>query len=309
MELPSLVSRLFQVKSLFSLSLSIFNNNDKNHYASLLIAHDAIELFLIIVAEETKTEHNKFNFDDYFKNIPQLTYSTKMKKLNKARVNLKHSFIIPEQQTIKNLLEGAESFLIDNTKSFFNTDFEELNFSDHIQNKLVKEHFNLAIKAKGEQKKEAFIEHLSISFFELLADYKDDKYKEGWLKPQKYKIVNKIDLHYLLFRDLSLNERAIDKSDLSRNIKEVENKINENFDKISETVAIISLGISYSDYIKFKILTPHVTKTSGGTYFCQLMGSKNWSDQNCDFLQNFVFNATLKLQAQRFNESDLWDMP
>ena len=80
-------------------------------------------------------------------------------------------------------------------------------------------------------------------------------------------------------------------------VEGVVEKIDKNFSQIKNVLEVISLGLDYRKYTKFKILTPSVYKVSGGNYhFLTSVRGENRSNENCQFLIDFVLECGLKLQ-------------
>jgi hypothetical protein len=69
----------------------------------------------------------------------------------------------------------------------------------------------------------------------------------------------------------------------------------------------MSFGIDFKKFVKFKLLTPIVTRTMGGKLVTEIWGNKKWTKGNCQYCIDFVLESSLKLQEFDFNINELVD--
>lgn len=55
-------------------------------------------------------------------------------------------------------------------------------------------------------------------------------------------------------------------SEFERRLAEFIDKVKKSIESLQQAVKILSLGIDYRRYVKFRLLTPHISRTLDGTY-------------------------------------------
>ena len=81
--------------------------------------------------------------------------------------------------------------------------------------------------------------------------------------------------------------------------------VKESIEGFQTAIKILSFGIDYKKYAKFKTLSPIIRRTIGGEYVAQLWGKKKWDKVNCQFCIDFVLESALKLQEFDFDINEL----
>lgn len=90
-----------------------------------------------------------------------------------------------------------------------------------------------------------------------------------------------------------------DAPDEYKKIGEFVDKAGEAIEQMQSAIKLISLGIDYRKFVKFNYLTPHATLMMSGEVVCEMHESKlkdSYSEEELDFLVNFVIESALKLQ-------------
>jgi hypothetical protein len=77
--------------------------------------------------------------------------------------------------------------------------------------------------------------------------------------------------------------------------------VKESVDGIRGVIKILSYGLNYREYLKFKILTPKVVRFIGGGRQAQTFRNKKWNKENCQYCIDFVINSSLTLQEFDFD--------
>ena len=90
-----------------------------------------------------------------------------------------------------------------------------------------------------------------------------------------------------------------------RKLGEFIDKVKNSIDGMQKAIKIISLGIDYKRYVKFKLLTPIITRTIGGNQIAEIWGEKKWTKENCQYCIDFVLDSSLKLQEFDFDILEL----
>lgn len=290
-----LIKRLSIVKLLYKIGLEQSKQTESISFFSILSFHDSVEMFLKLAAEHKEIKSDKFSFIEYWDNMPHLTLKESMRNLNARRVNLKHKGLIPAKIEIETSRVNTTDFFEQNTKATFDIEFSEISLFELIKFVKARELLILSQQYLSKSEINHCVENVTKSFYELLVEYKENK--RLWGKS-----------HFSFFDSIrsgsynSMNERN---HGTDRRLEKVVEQVNKNFEQIEKALEVISLGLDYRKFAKFKMLTPIVHRLSGGNYHMQLMGKKNWSVENCQFLIDFVLECALKLQEFDFDNDDL----
>ena len=262
---------------------------------ALLMMHDAVEMFLQLVAEKLNISTKNFKFLDYWKKLTlpknrQITQKESMRKLNNSRVALKHSGIKPSKQEIESFKNITKIFFEHECKNIFNLNFEDISLVDLVNYENVKD--SLA-RAKNNFKMSDINETLknfAIAFSLLLHNYEFNK-KRGYRKSPFFFGED--------FTFLSSNFMRLD-GDLGEFI----DKTGESIEALGSAVKILSFGINYKKFVKFSYLTPKTywTIDAKKPKVFSFKGAKI-SKKEFDFCFNFIIESALVLQEFDFEIS------
>lgn len=114
------VQRLAFIKYLLSLARNQAKQPEPMACSSILVYHDAIELFLQLSCERLNVKTNeREQFLDYWDHLNlalkprELPSRESMKKFNKSRVALKHHGTMPSRLELNDFSEMIERFFLD----------------------------------------------------------------------------------------------------------------------------------------------------------------------------------------------------
>lgn len=294
----SYIKRLAFIKYLFKTGVAQSTHPEPLSSSSLLAFHDSIELFLQLSCELLNCGKKDTKFMEYFDLIEkagkQLSFKEAMSKLNNARVSLKHHGNYPSKFDIEYFCETAKKFLSDNCSFIFNQKFEEISLVNLIPSEEVQNLLNEAIDALADDKYES-LKNISIAFTKVLSEYElklmtkygsfNNEFSKGFHSYQQYYTGNEIP------------------------IGEIQNKLN----RIVDSLLILSLGLDYNKYIKFKIISFNVIQTSGGgchvapqdrieSYLGKRI-DETYSIDDIQFCLDFVIESSLIIYSKDFNFS------
>jgi hypothetical protein len=295
MDREILIKRLSIVKLLYKIGIDQSQHSELTSFFSILSFHDSIEMFLKLAAEE-KGKSDCQNFMEYWEKIPVLTLKETMRNLNSRRVNLKHKGLIPGKIEIESSRVNATDFFEQNTPIIFGIQFSEISLFDLIKFVTPRQYLLNAQNGLDKNKIEICIEEVTKAFYELLYEYKESK--KDSINKTHFDLVETIK--YPSSRISMESETKVD-----RKLEEIFEKVNKNFEKLENAVEVISLGLDYRKFIKFKILTPITHRYSDGRFHLEIFGEKNWTKENCQFLIDFVLESAMKLQEFDFAYENL----
>ena len=123
-------------------------SNEMSIAVSLLLMHDAVELLMHAVLDHLSVK-KKYEFMGFWSAIKEAGYPephdyAPMETLNKLRVGLKHSGILPRSQTVQELLPRARGFFENVLKAYCAVDYASVSLIDLIADEEVRSLLNEA---------------------------------------------------------------------------------------------------------------------------------------------------------------------
>jgi len=288
-----IIPRLSIAKYLYQLGYTQSKQSESVAFTSLLSFHDAVEIFLKLVAEQADIKSDNFSFLDYWDKIPSLTLKESMRSLNVRRVNLKHKGILPAKQDLEISRVNVTDFFEQNSKIQFGINFKDISLINLVAYDSVRQYLEMSQKALAQNKFEDSIENVAYAFFDLIHTYEKSK-KKNYNK-------SLFDFGDSAFFTMSTqnNLRKLD-SGFADNMA----KINKTMEALQNSVKIMCLGIDYKKYAMFQFLTPTVNRSTNKLR-ATIYEYKNWTFENCQFCIDFVIESSLKLQDFDFDVQQL----
>jgi len=294
MDKENILKRLSIIKLLFKIGIRQSKQGEITSCFSILSFHDSVEMFLKLAIEvHDKKECPRFMM--YWETIPKLTLKESMRNLNRIRVNLKHKGLFPAKVDVETARVNTTDFFNQNTKLIFGIDFSEISLLELVKYNLTKKHLNHSVKFLEKNDYKNSEKEAIIAFNELLIEYKRSKSKKHYNSP--FEITESLSFNN---SSLGNNETPIDNQ-----LEKLFDKVNDNFKYISNAIEVLSLGINYKKYLKFRILTPQYNRQSNGTYTFYGETKVNLNKETCEFMFDFVLESALILQEFDFSYSDL----
>lgn len=296
-----IIKRLALIKYLYKIGIEQSKQSETIASFSILSLHDSIEMYLKLLAEHLNVKSDGFSFLDYWTHIPSLTLKESMRNLNSRRVNIKHKGLLPSKADIEISRVNSTDFFDQNTLTQFGVNFNEISLFSLIQYDNVRKKLEKAQKALDENKIESCIEIVAIAFDELISTY--EKSKSSYYGNSPFYFGK--DLTFLSSFSIGIGRDYDDK--VGRKLAEFVDKVKDSLEEIQKAVKIMSFGIDYKRFVKFKFLTPIITRTIGGRPVAEIWGDKKWTKENCQYCIDFVLDSSLKLQEFDFDINELID--
>lgn len=290
------IRRLAFLKYLYTKAVNESFQPEPMSASSILTFHDSVELFLQLSCENLNVRANNPSFMKYFSllepKLPEgeLQEKESMKRMNKARGNLKHSGILPSKIDIEGFRASVTNFFQENTSIVFKLDFNSISLTHLIECDEAKKSLEDANSFKENNKiKEAF-QKIAIAFDQVISHH------------EKLHDLNNIYSPYYLGESVMVEAALLKLSkamagDKKEPLLDVLTKLSISVHKMRNSLKIISLGIDYNKYNKFISLTHWVTKTSTEEYdIIRKNDYSVFSQKHFSFCFNFVIESALKLQ-------------
>lgn len=265
---------------------------------SILKFHDSVELFLDLACDKFGIPANKTHrFKDYWteleKHLSQpVSEKRSMERLNDARVSFKHHSNLPHATSIEKFRVNVTDFFEDNTPLIFGIEFNKVSLAYLIQNSRIRAYLDEANKLIEGGKRGEALTKIAIAFAQIMEDF---TYSE---KAMRYRELFFTKDPFPLYRSSSiLNE--------DREFEQFIRSITASLDTLRQGMQVLSLGIEYPRYIKFRALTPFVTKMLGDTEYHLPLPTPYTQDtlpsiETCRFCQEFVIASALRIEQFSF---------
>jgi len=294
------IERLAFIKNLYNVGVEQSRKAEPFCWASVLTFHDALELFLALASEflDLGKRLKDISFMEYWpliskklveKGKGELTHKISMEKLNKARVDFKHYGNPPSKSTIEDFRESVRSFFQENTPLVFDVKFSDISLIELVECKATKESLEKAQEYLREEKTEDSLDMVALAFTQLIDDYEDRK--RGRFGRSPFFFGKSMSFMSSFFMGIN--------GELGRYIDNVK----ESIESLQESVKILSLGLDYRRYARFRLLTPFVLKL-GEKYQIQRIKRGSAGSPNAEDIQfciDFVIESAMALQEFDFS--------
>jgi len=302
------LERLAFLKYIYKVGIEQSGRQHPLSGASLLLFHDAIELYLRLSSEYLDIKFGKQdpNFIEYWNLLAEKigkgypTLRTSMIRLNKARVELKHRGTIPSARDIEEYKAITTKFFEENTLEIFRLSFCEISLIHLVTNNAVKNNLLEAKELIKHDKIKESLNSIAIAFEKLIDDYENRKKGQYGRSPFYFgKSMN--SFRYLL--------NGIDNQefDFKRDLVRFMDDVKDSLESLKKAVKMLSLGLDYRRFVKFNLLTPKVLKTADGSYHIveRIWGKRGLPSVNeVEFCIDFVVESALQLQEFDFDIPD-----
>lgn len=266
---------------------------------SLLHFHDAVEMFLLLVAENLgEKKFQDWSFMQFWKKIPDLTMEAQMNSMKNRRVSLKHHGAFPSHDDIEECRINVGTFLKENTKIQFSIDFSDISLADLVSFKETKNNLNKAqIKLKEGDYFQCLI-FTRIAFVELLNEFENTKDK--WYSSILEIGENPRDT----YKDAI---RAIDGRTYYHNVEWFDS-IDKTVKELRNVVKLTAIGVDYKRYALFNVVAPKVYKDWNGEYHADRVkeyfyNTVKANEELCEMCINFIIDTAIKLQESDYDTS------
>lgn len=275
MEDIELLRRLASVRYLYLQAVEQSRKPEPLSFPSLLLLHDAVELFLQAAADHKDVGKPNTEFMEYWPLLEtvrlRLPEKTAMGRLNKARVALKHHSLFPSPLQLESFRATATTFFEVATPLVFEIEFGGISMisvvADEQVRKLLRKGETLAASGNID---EAMAE-LAVAFRRSLVGYRT-------------RLVDKFGPDYPTF-DTSIVTAAIVATSIGLSLR------------------LVSLGLDYDGLIKFHVLTPtvHYAYGNGEPKYVvdrrpRRPGGRAVTAEQYQFCHDFALDATIRME-------------
>ncbi|WP_030209230.1 hypothetical protein [Streptomyces bikiniensis] len=309
---PQTVQRLAFIRFLYAQGVTQTQQPQPLAATSVLSFHDAVELFLVLAGEHLQVNlPTQINFSQYWDKLtPGLPPSTQlpskkaMERMNKLRVNLKHTGAMPSTMDIAQVRADVLTFFTDATPMVFGGDFDRIDMIDLVARQQTVNFLQYAQTSLDRGDLPQAMAGLAIAFDELIDHYTEAR---QWAYQPPFRFGDTV-------RDYSdqsmhmFNDRGASKlPDLPRfrqSLKDMSKQLaslTAATKGIRRAMQVTALGIDYSRYAQFEVVTPAIQHyLDGHTTFVVEEGHKALTTDDYHFGRLFVIESAL--QAAKADE-------
>lgn len=222
------IRRLAFIRYLYQTSLSQSHAPASLSCASILTMHDAVELFLQLASEHLNVGAPQPAFMDYWDILSKklgrdLEQKESMRRLNKARVSLKHHGTFPSQLDVESFRGSVTSFFNDNSPLIFGVPITDVSLIEYVnpgssRNKLKEAEDDLT---KGDTL--SALDKIALAFAEMIRDYETRKRDRFYSSPFYFGR----DLRFLSSFSMKLGHGALSSAD---------RKLGDFVDRVKESI-------------------------------------------------------------------------
>lgn len=260
-ELPvDILRRLAFAKYIFHLGLLESKKRSPLNAASLLMFHDAAELFLQIASEHLDVGKAQPTFVEYWDLLSSraarpVTQKERMRRLNKARVALKHHGTTPSSEDVIAFRETAARFFEENTPVLFDLQFRQLTLVEFVEPPAARERLGRAVAAiLDERVTEAALTDTAIAFEAIIAR------REHEISPGPFPVFpfgTVFAMSPFAFRFDHDTDRSVIQS-----ISAITGAIAE----IQRVEKMLIMGVDFSGWLRFQSHLPNIVEMANGDY-------------------------------------------
>ena len=234
----------------------------------------------------------------------ELTQKESMRRLNGARVGLKHHGTLPSKLDIEAFRATATSFFEENTPTVFHVNFATISLIELIQCVDTRNNLAQAEELLKDGKIEDSLDRIAVAFNELIDDY--ERRKTGRFGRSPFFFGDSMTFLDSFFMGLGHGHRGIAgvTSETEDKLAQFIDRVKESIEALQDAVKILSLGIDYRRYVKFRLLTPSILRTIGGGYHIARAqrGARGMpTADDVQFCIDFVIESAITLQAFDFS--------
>lgn len=292
----STIRRLAFIRYLYQTAITQSHAPVPLSCASILTMHDAVELFLQLASEHLNIGSAQPGFMDYWDLLSKklgrdLEQKESMRRLNKARVSLKHHGTFPSQLDIESFRGSVTSFFGDNSPLVFGIPLADVSLVEYVNPQSARDKLKEAEAdlAKGDTL--TALDKIALAFEEMIRDYETRK-RDGFYNSPFY---FGRDLGFLSSFFMGLGHGSL--SSPERKLGDFVDRVKESIEAMQEAIKILALGLDYRKYSKFRQLTPHLTLVMSGDYMISRRHKEEDkpSIDDARFCVDFVVESALAL--------------
>jgi hypothetical protein len=296
------VRRLAYIRYLHSLGIEQARLPDPMSSAALLMFHDAVESFLLMAGEHLGAP-SIHEFEKYWEALKpskldggvELPVQQGMKRLNKQRVALKHHGSHPNRNTVELIKNDTTTFLAAASQLVFSVDYDAVSMSSVIPQDAIRDLVLAADTANGNGDRVEAMIALVDAWEELFRPWPRTKAVEDSsplrFGPSIGRTLTEYEIAAYLYNEDGSRRRPRGNENIGRQIAAVTDVVTA----LQGAARLTAIGVDYTDYLRFRALTPHRDDYMGGRRTYCAPNNYTPSEENVTFCIQFVVSVALRL--------------
>lgn len=300
------IKRLAFIKYLYKNGFEQSQKPEPMCAASVLTFHDSIELFLQLSAEILDISKKDVGFMKYWEILTpklsgkELSQKESLRRLNQARVALKHHGTRPSKSDIEGFRASATNFFEENTPTLFGLDFDEISLIDLVQCDAARDSLKKALENLKQNEIEKGQINVALAFHQIVDDY--ESRKKGILGNTPFAFGEALTRLSNIRIETSIGGHTRFDGELRQFVDTVKKSI----ESLKRAVEILSLGLDYRRYTKFRMHTNSIgiSKSQNGSYQTIITKWAYYKEPLPDeirFCMDFVIESAIVLQQFDYN--------
>ena len=293
---PSVIRRLAFIKYLYKIGVQQSKAPEPFANAALLTFHDAAELFLQLSAEHMNADVKaKQEFTGYWPLISArmedgnaLSQQEAMRRLNTARVSLKHSGTQPSKADLESFRVTTDNFFEDNTKVIFGLSLAEVSLVDLVTPEVARQKLKRAEELQSEAKLDDAACEVAVAFEEMINDYEVRKRDRFHQSPFSFGPDIGRAPH---FSGIHGVDRYFD-------------RVHESIQAMQKALKVMAFGIDFRRYSRFQSFVPYFFKTANGNYHFNDVTVGPRTAEMIQFCIEFVVESAVQLREFDYDANE-----
>lgn len=239
----------------------------------LLSLHDAVEMYLIVLCDLWNAKPSKkTDFLQYFAMLDEaglpLVRHESMRRLNAARVTLKHNGIAPSVHDIEALSAATTNFLEDNSPSAVGMPFDRISLAATVPDSDIRVGLQEAEAALANGDMTTALATSAVAFLRTIREHNSSV--RGAIGERRAYSVQAAALRGANIWDARSLSRGMD-SGAERAAERLGEAVVNSAQVFGEAIAVLGHGIDFGQYLQFKTYAPVVHVGIGGNPTIQWM--------------------------------------
>ena len=260
---------------------------------AVLGLHDAVELFVQLISEHAgATVSKRAGLLEYWPALEKrlgraFPKQHAMRRLNQARVGLKHSGIRPSRDEVSELSEQTVAFLEEASLGILGIGFSELSSVRLVGYEPTASRLSRAEHLGGSGRFGEAAEMCALAFGELMHRFREKSGNEWDYSP--FPRLSEATR----YSRLSIGHRW---SEQNRDLSEHLEKLSAAFGEIEPVLSMLTLGVEYRQFARFRGVTPKIVAMADGSYLVVDDMRRSPTSGDILFAIDFAITAALRLR-------------
>lgn len=304
---PTIVKRLALIKFMARNAENQSKKGEPLSLLALLTYHDLVEWFLNVCCDHLSIPVTKqTGFEDYLKLIDQRLQPTAglqlvnpIRKLNTERVQLKHYATLPHPDFVDEIRISVPQFLSLNSQVILGISLDSISMADLIEFELARKALKSSEDSLAAGNLRGGLESAALAYDELIREYQSKHAEQT--RGNQFSLGG--DPTWL--RDLgstvsTLSGRGgmVDMTAATHVAREFGKQLYQVVSDLQAVTRVLSMGIDYKKYSRFKNMVPLVLRTASGVVSFHIPSFRRQTEdaEDLGFCIEFVLESALTLQ-------------